>query len=121
MSVKLPSKIGKGNSLFYALIVAVFLTWNTIDWHYDKKQGWVFGSKDPPIEIVMPCFIFIGVGLGINLSGAFQAIAQVSQSLANIATIVTRNSVAISNIAAKTGTELPPEDNTQSLEADDTK
>lgn len=99
---KLPAKIGKGNSLFYALIVAGFLVWNTIDLKYSKENKWSFNTKDPPVAVTMGCFILMGVGLGVNLGGAFQAIA-------DIATIVTRNSVAISTIATKTRTELPLE------------
>lgn len=98
--IKPSTKLGKGNSLFYALIVAGFLMWNTLDLQYKKKDGWTFSTKDPPIMIVTPCFILIGVGLGVNLVEAFQAIA-------NIAAIVTRNSANINSIAAKTGVELP--------------
>lgn len=112
MAIKSPPKIGKGNSLFYALIVAGFLTWNTISWSHTRDGGWEFKSKEAPLAIVTPCLVLMGVALGINLSGAFQAIA-------NIATIVTRNSAAISTLAAKTGTELLPEENTKLLELKD--
>lgn len=94
--------MAKKNSLLYALIVGGFLTWNTVDLQYNKKEGWSFKSKDPPTEIVTPCFVLMGVALGINLTGIFK-------SISDLATIVTRNSVAISSIAAKTGTELPSE------------
>ena len=96
------AKIGKGNSLLYALIVAAFLTWNTVDLQYNKREGWSFRSKNPPIEIVTPSFVLMGVGLGINLTGIFKTIS-------DLATIVSRNSAAISTIATKTNTELPIE------------
>lgn len=100
---KSPTNIGKENSLLSALIVGVFLTWNTVDLQYNKTEGWSFKSKDPPSEIVTPCFVLMGVALGINLTGIFK-------SISDLATIVTRNSVAISNIAAKPGTDLPSQE-----------
>ncbi len=106
------TSIGKGNSLFYALIVAVFLTWNTISWSYNKEEGWSFKSKEVPLAIVTPCLVLMGVALGINLSGAFKAIT-------DIAAMVTRNSTAISNLAIKTGTELPPEEEVKHGETED--
>lgn len=108
---KTPAKIGRGNSLLYALIVAAFLTWNTVDLQYNKREGWSFKSKEPPLEIVTPSFVLMGVGLGINLTGIFKTIS-------DLATIVTRNSVAINSIAAKTGTELPPTEEIQETEID---
>lgn len=89
---KSPTKIGRGNSLFYALIVGAFLTWNTISWSYDKQKGWEFKSKDVPLAIVTPCLVLMGVALGINLGGAFKAIT-------DLAMIVTRNSMAINTLA----------------------
>lgn len=111
---KLPSKLGKGNSLFYALIVAFFLTWNTVSWSHTKEGGWEFKSKEAPLAIVTPCLVLMGVALGINLGGFYKAIS-------DIAAIVSRNSAAINNIAAKTETQLPSEDNTQPPEAGNTK
>lgn len=111
MASKPPAKIGKANSLFYALIVAGFLTWNTISWSYNKENGWSFKSKEVPLAIVTPCLVLMGVALGINLSGAFKAITE-------IATIVTRNSTNINSLAAKTGIELPPEKEIKSSELD---
>lgn len=96
------TSLGKGNSLLYALIVAGFLTWNTVDLQYNKREGWSFKSKDPPSEIVTPCFVLMGVGLGVNLTGIFKAIA-------DLASIATRNRAAIDVIAAKTGVDLPAE------------
>ena len=90
--VKSSPKIGRGNSLFYALLVGAFLTWNTISWSYDKQKGWEFKSKDVPLAIVTPCLVLMGVGLGINLSGVFKAIA-------DLAVLVSRNSQAINNLA----------------------
>jgi len=91
---KSPNKIGRGNSLFYALIVGAFLTWNTVSWSYSKEEGWQFKSKDVPLAIVTPCLVLMGVALGINLGGAFKAITE-------LATIVTRNSMAINTLANK--------------------
>lgn len=112
MISKSPAKIGKANSLFYALIVAGFLTWNTVSWSYNKEDGWNFKSKEVPLAIVTPCLVLMGVALGINLSGAFKAITE-------IATIVTRNSANINNLAAKTGIELPVEEELKPPEVKD--
>ena len=113
MTNKIPPKIGKGNSLFYALIVAGFLTWNTVSWSHTREGGCEFKSKEAPLAIVTPCLVLMGVALGINLSGAFQAIA-------NIAAIVTRNSQNISSIANQTGVQLDQEQaNTTVPETDD--
>lgn len=109
---KTPTKIGRGNSLFYALIVAGFLTWNTVSWSYEKNQGWQFKSKEVPLAIVTPCLVLMGVALGINLGGFYKAIA-------DIATIASRNSAAIRNIAAKTETDLPPDEQTKSSDLED--
>lgn len=100
------TKIGKANSLFYALLVAGFLTWNTISWSYNKEEGWSFKSKEVPLAIVTPCLVLMGVALGINLSGAFKAIA-------DIATIATRNSVAINKLTTQQKLKLPTEEDTQ--------
>lgn len=89
---KTPTKVGRGNSLFYALLVAGFLTINTINWSYSKEEGWQFKSKDVPLAIVTPCLVLMGVGLGINLSGVFKAIA-------DLAVLVSRNSQAINSLA----------------------
>lgn len=89
---KSKSPIGKGNSLFYTLIVAAFLTWNTISWSYSKEKGWTVQSKDVPLAIVTPCLVLMGVGLGVNLGGAFKMITE-------LAAIVTRNSIAINALA----------------------
>ena len=107
-----PTKIGKGNSLFYALIVASFLTWNTVSWSYNKDGGWSFKSKEVPLAIVTPCLVLMGVALGINLSGAFRAIA-------DIAIIATRNSAAINKIAAQHSLELSTKEDVQPLESDE--
>lgn len=104
------NKIGKANSLFYALIVGAFLTWNTISWSYSKEEGWQFKSKEVPLAIVTPCLVLMGVALGINLGGAFKAIT-------DLAMIVSRNSIAISTLAHKqinTQTEFHTEDVTDS-------
>lgn len=89
---KAHTKIGRGNSLFYALIVGAFLTWNTVSWSYSKEEGWQFKSKDVPLAIVTPCLVLMGVALGINLGGAFKAITE-------LAMIVSRNSIAINTLA----------------------
>lgn len=110
--VKTPAKIGRGNSLFYALIVAGFLTWNTVSWSYNKEEGWQFKSKEVPLAIVTPCLALMGVALGINLGGFYKAIA-------DIATIVSRNSSAIRDIAAKTETEILPDEPTKLSDLED--
>lgn len=113
---KSPTKIGRGNSLFYALIVGAFLTWNTISWSYSKEEGWQFKSKDVPLAIVTPCLVLMGVALGINLGGAFKAITE-------LATIVTRNSMAINTLANKqiVPTVEPIEEESVTSQSDDEK
>ena len=109
---KSPTKIGKGNSLFYALIVAVFLTWNTISWSHTKDGGWEFKSKEAPLAIVTPCLVLMGVALGINLGGFYKAIA-------DIAAIAYRNSAAINSLAKKANTEALPEEQINQSERED--
>lgn len=106
------AKIGKANSLFYALIVAGFLTWNTISWSYNKEEGWSFKSKEVPLAIVTPCLVLMGVALGINLSGAFKAIT-------DIAAIATRNTAAINKLAAQNKLEVPTNEDTQPPNSDE--
>lgn len=109
--MKKPTKVGRGNSLFYALIVGAFLTWNTISWSYSDEEGWRFKSKEVPLAIVTPCLVLMGVALGINLGGAFKAIN-------DLARIVTRNSIAINNLAGQKNVpsiEIVNEKDTESL------
>lgn len=105
-------KVGKGNSLFYALMITGFLFFNTIHLEYTKTEGWSFKSKEPPLEISTACLVLIAVALGVNLSG-------ILQSIAHIAAVVTRNSAAINSIAAQTGAELPSEKETDLPETED--
>lgn len=102
-------KVGKGNSLFYALMITGFLFFNTFHLEYTKAEGWSFKSKEPPLEISTACLVLIAVALGVNVSGIFQ-------SVAHIAAIVTRNSAAINSIAAQTGAELPSDEKIDSSE-----
>lgn len=78
-------KIGKGNSLLYALVVSIFLGWQSIDISRTRDDGWSFRSKHVPVEILTPCLVFMGLALGIN----------VSEAITSIALAVTQNSIAI--------------------------
>lgn len=88
---KTPSKIGKGNSLLYALVVSVFLGWQSIDISRTRDEGWSFRSKHVPVEILTPCLVFMGVALGVNIG----------EAITSIALAVTRNSMAINALLTK--------------------
>jgi hypothetical protein len=105
------TKIGRGNSLFYALIVAAFLTWNTVSWSYSKEEGWTFKSKEVPLAIVTPCLVLMGVALGINLSGVFKA-------LTDLALLVNRNTAQIYNLSTHQTQTQTPETEFKELEND---
>ena len=105
-------KLGKSNSLFFALLITGFLFFNTIHLEYNKTEGWSFKSKEPPLEISTACLVLIAVALGVNVSG-------ILQSIAHIAAIVTRNSAAINSIAAQTGAELPSDEDINSSQPED--
>ena len=87
-------KLGRNNTLWYTLILTVFLTINTVDWSYNKEKGWHFESKQPPTEIAFSCLILIGLGLGVNVIDAFRA-------LTDLALAVRGNSAAIASITEK--------------------
>lgn len=84
-------KVGKGNSLFYAVIVTAVLTWQSIDISRTKDEGWTFRSKHVPVEILTPCLVFLGVALGVNIG----------EAISSIALAVTRNSMAINALLTK--------------------
>lgn len=88
---KTPYKIGKGNSLLYALAVSVFLGWQSIDISRTRDEGWSFRSKHVPVEILTPCLVFMGVALGVNIG----------EAISSIALAVTRNSMAINALLTK--------------------
>lgn len=88
---KAPTKIGKGNSLLYALIVSVVLGWQSIDIRRTRDEGWSFSSKHVPVEILTPCLVFMGVALGVNIG----------EAIASIALAVSRNSMAINALLSK--------------------
>ena len=105
-------KVGKGNSLFYALVVSVFLAWQSIDISRTRDEGWSFRNKHVPVEILTPCLVFMGVALGVNIG----------EAIASIALAVSRNSIAINalltknNISPKT---LEPTEPTEESEKND--
>lgn len=88
---KSPTKIGKRNSLLYALIVSVVLGWQSIDIKRTRDEGWSFSSKPVPVEILTPCLVFMAVALGVN----------VGEVIASIALAVSRNSIAINALLTK--------------------
>lgn len=91
MSIKPPTKIGKGNSLLYALIVSFVLGWQSVDIKRTRDEGWSFSSKPVPVEILTPCLVFMAVALGVN----------VGEAIASIAIAVSRNSMAINALLSK--------------------
>lgn len=100
-------KLGRNNTLWYTLILTVFLTINTVDWSYNKEKGWHFESKEPPTEIAFSCLVLIGLGLGVNIIDAFKA-------LTDLALAVRGNSIAINSI--KNQIENNPETKTKQIE-----
>ena len=107
-----PAKIGKGNSLLYALVVSIFLGWQSIDIRRTRDEGWSFSSKHVPVEISTSCLVFMGVALGVNIG----------EAITSVALAVSRNSIAINalltknNISPKT---LEPTEPTEESEKND--
>lgn len=85
------TKIGRGNSLLYALVVSIFLGWQSIDIKRTRDEGWSFQSKHVPVEITTSCLVFMGVALGVNIG----------EAISSIALAVTRNSMAINALLTK--------------------
>lgn len=83
------TKVGKGNTLFYALIVGAFITWQSIFISYSKEEGWVVRTQPVPLSVLAPCLVFIAAALGINLK----------EEIVLIAAAVSRNSAAITTLA----------------------
>ena len=83
--------IGRGNTLFYALLVGAFLTWQSIHISYSTDNGLEVKTQQVPVQILTPCLVFMAVALGINLG----------DTLSKISEIVNRNSTAINSLNAK--------------------
>lgn len=83
------SKVGKGNTLFYALIVGAFITWQSIFISYSKEDGLIVRTQPVPLSVLAPCLVFIAAALGINLK----------EEIVLIAAAVSRNSAAITALA----------------------
>jgi hypothetical protein len=82
------TKVGKSNSLFWALVVAGFLTWQTLAISYSKEEDWVIKTQPIPLNILAPCLVFIALAVGINIR----------DELAILASLVNRNSAAINEL-----------------------
>lgn len=82
-------KVGKNNSLFYALMVGGFLTWQSISVSYSRESGWAAKSQPVPLPVLAPCLVFMAAALGISIK----------EELTIIAAAVSRNSAAISVLA----------------------
>lgn len=104
-------KIGKGNSLLYALIVTGFLTWSSINIKYDKHNGWALETKPAPPLITTPCLILIGVGLGVNMLDILRTVVDVAN----------RNSIAITNLTNKMTTLPIPQTQVNIIETEEKK
>jgi len=83
------TKIGKGNTLFYALVVTFILAWQSVKVEYKKPDGWTFQSQTIPIAVLTPCLVVMGVALGINIR----------QEMLILAAFISRNSEAIADLA----------------------
>ena len=86
---KSSTKIGKGNTLFYALVVGAFITWQSIFISYSKEDGLVIKTQPVPLSVLAPCLVFIAAALGINIK----------EEIVLIAAAVSRNSTAITALA----------------------
>lgn len=89
MSKSPTTKVGKGNTLFYALIVGAFITWQSIFISYSKEEGLEIKTQPVPLSVLAPCLVFIAAALGINLK----------EEIVLIAAAVSRNSAAITALA----------------------
>lgn len=92
MSKSPTTKIGKSNTLFYALIVGAFITWQSIFISYSKDEGLIVKTQPVPLSVLAPCLVFIAAALGINLK----------EEIVLVAAAVSRNSAAIANLAQTT-------------------
>ncbi len=90
-------KIGKQNTLLYALLIAGFLVWQSLDVSYQKNELSI-QSKNIDTNTLMVCSSTLLILLGFNIKDELFAIAA----------IVSRNSSAISILAAKNN--IAPED-----------
>ena len=82
------TKVGKSNSLFWALVVAGFLTWQTLAISYSKEEGLTIKTQPIPLNILAPCLVFIALAVGINIR----------DELAILAGLINRNSAAINQL-----------------------
>jgi hypothetical protein len=82
------TKVGKSNSLFWALVVAGFLTWQTLAISYSREEGLTVKTQPIPLNILAPCLVFIALAVGINIR----------DELAILASLVNRNSAAINQL-----------------------
>lgn len=86
---KSTTKVGKGNTLFYALVVAAILAWQSVKVEFRKIDGWTFQSQPIPVAVLTPCLVVMGVALGINIR----------EELLILAALISRNSAAIEELA----------------------
>lgn len=109
------SKVGKGNTLFYALVVGAFITWQSIFISYSKEDGLIVRTQPVPLSVLAPCLVFIAAALGINLK----------EEIVLVAAAVSRNSAAITALAEQQAhqqqqllesEQLPKNDDTQNLQ-----
>lgn len=107
------TKIGKGNTLLYALVVAAVLAWQSIDLSKTREEGWTFKSKEIPPEILTPCLVFMAFALGINIR----------EELLIIAAMVGRNSKAIAEITEQQiqQQQLQESESITDIKSDDTE
>lgn len=106
---KVTTKIGKGNTLFYALVVSAILAWQSIKVEYKKPEGWTFQSQPIPVAVLTPCLVVLGVALGIN----------VREELLILAALISKNSKAIEELAEQQ--QLQQSESVTDTKSDDTE
>ena len=90
------AQVGKQNTLFYALLIAGFMVFQSMDIKFGKD--WSAQSKDIDTNTLVICTSALLLLLGINIKDELFAIA----------VIVSRNTALINILAAKNN--IPPEE-----------
>lgn len=88
------ARVGKQNTLFYALLIAAFLVFQSLDIRFQKSEL-VIESKDIDTNTLVVCSFTLLILLGFNIKDELFAIAA----------IVSRNTALINVIAAKNNIE----------------
>lgn len=60
------SKLGKGYSYLFSIILTALLVWQSCEIKYAKGLGWELKTKDVPIALLIPSLFLIAGALGVN-------------------------------------------------------